>query len=154
MGRELDGFTTLGAAIVHGRQTIGRAELSAVIWVSRCPGKATAVIDAKYLTFCLVRCTGDTCPASLLEGPNGDLWRLLLRQVTVEWIKAHLTAAQAVDLSINELDRQSNDAADAAASALARSIAPSQALACRRVQWKAGAAALRCVLSSIQEAAL
>jgi hypothetical protein len=154
VGRMGVGFHTLGSAIVHGRQTIGRAELSAVIWVSRCPGNATAVIDAKYLTFCLARCLGNTCPADLLEGRNGDLWRLLLRQVTVVWVKAHLTAAQAVALSINEVDRQGNDAADIAAATLARSIAPSQEMVGNRDKWKVGAATLHNVLSAIQEAAL
>jgi hypothetical protein len=122
--------------------------------VSRCPGEAEAVIDAKYLTFCLAKCGGDICPASLLEGENGDLWRLLLRQVSVEWVRAHLTARQAEDLEITETDRQGNDAADIAASSLARSIAPSQALVSNRASWKAGAHALHSVLSAIQEAAL
>jgi hypothetical protein len=67
------GCHTLGAAIVHGRQTNGRAELSAVIWVSRCPGSALAVIDAKYPAHCLAKCCGGLCPPALLEGLNGDL---------------------------------------------------------------------------------
>jgi hypothetical protein len=154
VGRKPDGFDTLGAAIVHGRQTIGRAELSAIIWVSRCPGEAHAVIDAKYLTFCLGRCIGNTCPAALLEGKNGDLWRLLLRQVSLTWVKAHLTALQAEALGISEEDRLGNDAADLAASSLARTIAPSAELVVRRQYWKEGADALHCVLGSIQEAAL
>ena len=154
IGRPHGDFATLGSSIVPGRQTIGRAELCAVIWVSRCPGEALAVIDAKYLTFCLAKCNGDICPASLLEGENGDLWRLLLRQVTLEWVRAHLTAPQAAALSIDELDRQGNDAADIAASTLARSIAPSKALVDNRANWRAGAMALHSVLSAIQEAAL
>jgi hypothetical protein len=154
VGRVEMGFDTLGSAIVHGRQTIGRAELSAVIWISRCPGNATAVIDAKYLTFCFDRCLGNKCPADLLEGRNGDLWLLLLRHFTVEWLRAHLTTAQAAALFIDEVDRQGNNAADIAAAALSRSIAPSQAMVRDRDKWKAGAAALHNVLSAMQEAAL
>jgi hypothetical protein len=154
VGRKPDGFDTLASAIVHGRQTIGRAELSAIIWVSRCPGDTIAVIDAKYLTFCLARCIGDICPAALLEGKNGDLWRLLLRQVSLEWVKAHLTAIQAEALGISEEDRLGNDAADSAASTLAHTIAPAPILVERRARWKEGADALHYVLGSIQEAAL
>jgi hypothetical protein len=102
----------------------------------------------------LAKCGGDICPASLLEGENGDLWRLLLRQVSVEWVRAHLTACQAEDLDIDETDRLGNDAADFAASSLARSIAPSQDLVANRAIWKVGAHALHSVLSAIQEAAL
>ena len=51
------GYLTLGSAMVIGRQTIGRAELSALVWVSMCGG-AAAIIDAQYLIGCMARCAG------------------------------------------------------------------------------------------------
>ena len=66
------GYLTLGSAMVFGRQTIGRAELSALIWVSMCGG-AAAIIDAQYLIGCMARCAGGQPPAALLDSDNGDL---------------------------------------------------------------------------------
>jgi hypothetical protein len=42
------GYPTLARAQVIGRQSIGRAELSAVVWVSMCMrGNATSIVDAQ-----------------------------------------------------------------------------------------------------------
>ena len=117
------GYLTMGSAMVIGRQTIGRAELSALIWVSMCGG-ASAIIDAQYLIGCMARCAGGHPPAALLDSDNGDLWRLLLRPFPVKWVKAHLTAAQAADAGVSERDRLGNDAADVACSTLASSNKP------------------------------
>ena len=107
--------------MVIGRQTIGRAELSALIWVSMCGG-TEAIIDAQYLIGCMARCSGGEPPAALLDSDNGDLWRLLVRPFPVKWVKAHLTAAQAVVAGVTEHDRLGNNAADVACSTLAAEL--------------------------------
>ncbi len=48
MGDAVQGYPALAVARVVGRQTIGRAELSAIVWVARCPGSTTAVIDTFF----------------------------------------------------------------------------------------------------------
>ena len=72
-------YPRLGVAPVSGRQTIGRAELSAMVWISRCPGATLCVIDAQYLVGCMTRCAEGLLPPALLRGPNGDLWMLLIK---------------------------------------------------------------------------
>ena len=109
------GYLTLRSAMVIGRPTIGRAELSALVWVSMCGG-AAAIIDAQYLIGCMARCAGGQPPAALLDSKNGDLWRLLLRPFPVKWVKAHLTAVQAVAAGVSERDRLGNASADVACS--------------------------------------
>jgi hypothetical protein len=146
-------YPTLGSAMVIGRQTIGRAELSALIWVSMCGG-ATAIIDAQYLIGCMARCAGVQPTAALLDSKNGDLWRLLLRPFPVRWVKAHLTCAQAVLAGVSERDRLGNDAADVAGSTLAVSNNPYQDLVDSRSAHLSAALVIQSVLARIQEAAL
>jgi hypothetical protein len=147
------GYLTLGAAMVIGRQTIGRAELSALVWVSMCGG-ASAIIDAQYLIGCMARCAGGLPPAALLDSANGDLWRLLLRPFPVRWVKAHLTTAQAVEAGVSERDRLGNDAADIACSRLAISCNPGRLLVSARARHLEAALVVQTVLATIQEAAL
>jgi hypothetical protein len=147
------GYPTLGASMVIGRQTIGRAELSALVWVSMCGG-SSAIIDAQYLIGCMARCAGGLPPAALLDSPNGDLWRLLLRPFPVRWVKAHLSAAQAVVAGVSESDRLGNDAADKACSGLAICNNPGPLLVSVRAQQLAAALVVQTVLATIQEAAL
>jgi hypothetical protein len=147
-------YATLARAPVHGRQTIGRAELSAVIWVSRCPDATGCIIDAQYLIGCMVRCADGIPPPALLQGPNGDLWMLLSKVCSLFWVRAHRTAQQALDLGIPEEDRLGNIAADAAAGELAAMIAPSQALVGRRYQAMMATEALHRTMAAIQEAAI
>jgi hypothetical protein len=147
------GYPTLGAAMVIGRQTIGRAELSALVWVSMCGG-ASAIIDAQYLIGCMARCAGGLPPAALLDSANGDLWRLLLRPFPVRWVKAHLTSAQAVGAGVSERDRLGNDAADVSCSRLAASNNPDRSLVTARAKHLEAALVVQTVLASIQEAAL
>ena len=65
------------------------------MWTSRCEFQGTLVVDNKGVH------TGAAAwfegpPAKHLDGVNGDLWRLLLRQVDTEWIRSHLTLAEAL----------------------------------------------------------
>ena len=147
------GYLTLGSAMVIGRQTIGRAELSALVWVSVCGG-AAAIIGAQYLIGCFARCDGGQPPAALLDSENGDLWRRLLRPFPVKWVKAHLTAAQAVVAGVSERDRLGNDSADVACSTLASANNPCHALVESRSTHLAAAIVVQSVLARIQEAAL
>jgi hypothetical protein len=139
--------------MVIGEQTIGRAELSALIWVSMCGG-AAAIIDAQYLIGCMARCAGGLPPAALLDSKNGDLWRLLLRPLPVRCVKAHLNSAQAVLAGVSERDRLGNDVADVACSTLALRNNPSQALVHTRSTHLAAALVVQTVLARIQVAAL
>jgi hypothetical protein len=147
------GYPTLGASMVIGRQTIGRAELSALVWVSMCGG-ASAIIDAQYLIGCMARCAGGLPPAALLDSANGDLWRLLLRPFPVRWVRAHLTTAQAVEAGVSERDRLGNDAADIACSRLATNSNPGPHLISARATHLEAALVVQTVLATIQEAAL
>jgi hypothetical protein len=98
VGYPEQGYPTLACAQVIGRQTIGRAELSAVVWVSMC-GSSTSIVDAQYLLRCIARCAEGRPPAVLLDSSNGDLWRLLLRANPCRWVKAHLAIRLAASLS-------------------------------------------------------
>jgi hypothetical protein len=147
------GFVTLGASMVIGRQTIGRAELSALVWVSMCGG-SNAIIYAQYLVGCFLRCANGLVPAALLDWENGDLWRCLLRPLPVKWVKAHLTAAQAVLAGVSEEDRWGNDAADVACSSLANLNKPHVGMLQARERQLAAALVVQSVLAHIQEAAL
>jgi hypothetical protein len=139
--------------MVIGRQTIGRAEISALVWVSMCGG-AAAIIDAQYLIGCFARCADGRPPAALLDSENGDLWRLLLRPFPVKWVKAHLTADQAVVAEVSERDRLGNDSADVACSTLAVANNPCQGMVESRAVHLAAAIVVQTVLARIQEAAL
>jgi hypothetical protein len=117
-------------------------------------GGATAIIDAQYLIGCFARCAAGRPPAALLDSENGDLWRLLLRPFPVRWVKAHLTAAQAVVVGVSERDRLGNDSADVACSMLAAANNPSPAMLSARATHLAAAIVVQTVLAKIQEAAL
>ena len=90
----------------------------------------------------------------MLDSDSGDLWRLLIRPFAIKWVKAHLTAAQAVAAGVSERDRLGNDAADVACSTLATSHNPCQALVTARATHLAAALVVQTVLALIQEAAL
>ena len=60
----------------------------------------------------------------MLQGPNGDLWCLVLRSVGMSWIRAHTNETVAVSLGFAALDRAGNAAADHAALAQARLLRP------------------------------
>ena len=79
---------------------------------------------------------------------------MLLRPFPVKWVKAHLTAAQAVVAGVSERDRLGNDSADVACSTLAIANNPCQALVESRASHLAAAIVVQTVLARIQEAAL
>ena len=72
----------------------------------------------------------------------------------MKWVKAHLTAAQAVVAGVSERDRLGNDSADVACSTLAIANNPCQALVAARVSHLVAVLVLQTVLARIQEAAL
>jgi hypothetical protein len=144
-------FEVAASAPVFGAQTIGRAELSALIWAHRC-GPAQIVVDAQYLVTSL-RATGRPGPEQLL-GPNGDLWALLIAEVRPVWVKAHLARDEAHRLGFPDDHWMGNDVADRAASALAKSLLPAPALLAARQQDVQLAGVLQAVISSVQLAAI
>jgi hypothetical protein len=153
VGYPEQGYPTLACAQVIGRQTIGRAELSAVVWVSMC-GSSTSIVDAQYLLRCIARCAEGRPPAALLDSSNGDLWRLLLRANPCRWVKAHLTAEQAPAHNVSERDRLGNDAADIACSSFAATLALHPEVVSARRQYLEAAQVTLSVLAVIQEQAL
>ena len=147
-------FVTAAAAHVPGRQTVGRAELCALVWVSLSPSATHAVTDAKYLHDCLVRHLHGEMPAALLQGTNGDLWRVLLRGVPTTWVKAHFTTQKTSDRGIPEFDRAGNAAADEAAKAKAAAALPSPPVVARRERSVQAFGRLQALQAVVQEAAL
>jgi hypothetical protein len=93
-------------------------------------------------------------PPALLDGDNGDLWRLLAKTCPVYWVRAHQTSAAAAALGITEMDRLGNDAADRAASGLAKALFDTAPLAARRGAVQDGVEALHRTMAAIQEAAI
>ena len=71
------GICTLAQQRVSGKQTIGRAELSALVWLSTCTGDFSVCTDCLYLQKRFARLNTGPMPPSWLEGINGDLWRLV-----------------------------------------------------------------------------
>ena len=61
---------------------------------------------------------------ALLQGPNGDLWCLVLRVVGMSWIRAHTSLDSALAGGFAALDHAGNAAADHAALAHARRLQP------------------------------
>jgi hypothetical protein len=144
-------FEVAASAPVFGDQTIGRAELSALIWAHRC-NPAQIVVDAQYLVTSLAA-TGRPGPEQL-HGPNGDLWALLVSEVRPVWVKAHLSRDAAHQLGFPDDHWWGNDVADRAASALAKSLLPAPALLAARQQAITLAGILQAVISRVQLAAI
>ena len=61
---------------------------------------------------------------ALLQGPNGDLWCLVMRVVDMSWIRAHTSVTAALSGGFSALDHAGNAAADHAALAQARLLQP------------------------------
>lgn len=101
----------VGAGRVPGRQTSGRAELCALVWVSRCGGSPTMVTDNRGVIQGAARCNPSP-PKDLLDGRNGDLWRLVAKHVDTAWIKSHLELADARARGFSDEDHAGNALAD------------------------------------------
>ena len=75
-------YRIVAQASCPGRQTVGRAELAALVGTSRCTGSCHLVSDSRYV------CNGAASwlsqgVAQLLHGPDADLWALLVKRVQV-----------------------------------------------------------------------
>ena len=99
---------------VPGRQTSGRVELCLLVWLSSCRGDFCMVTDNQGVMKGAARC-GQGPPQDLAEGPNGDLWSLVRRNIRADWISSHLTLPQAFAEGFPALDHEGNSLADAAA---------------------------------------
>jgi hypothetical protein len=144
-------FEVAARAPVFGEQTIGRAELSALIWAHRCH-PVRVVVDAHYLVTALAE-TGRPGPEQL-HGPNGDLWALLVSEARPTWVKAHLSLDEALQRGFPADHWQGNEVADRTASALAKSLLPPQDLLAARQKTSSLAAVLQAVISRVQLAAI
>jgi ribonuclease HI len=144
-------FEVAACAPVFGDQTIGRAELSALIWAHRCH-PVRVVVDAQYLVTALAD-TGRPGPEQL-HGPNGDLWALLVSEVRPSWVKAHLSLAEARHRGFPDDHWQGNEVADRAASTLAQSLLPPPDILAARQRMSSLAAVLQDVISRVQHAAI
>ena len=101
---------------VPGRQTSGRAELCALVWVSRCPNRprVTHIDNKGVIAGSKALQAGDA--ERHLQGKNGDLWaQVALPVPEVRWIKAHKTAEEAQAMGFSEEEHAGNKAADEAA---------------------------------------
>ena len=123
------GFGVLAAAGVPGRQTSGRAELCVLVWVSRCQFDGVLVSDCKGVLAGMASWQDDGVAPAVLQGPNGDLWCLVLRVVGMSWIRAHSSLSLALVGGFAALDHAGNSAAEHAALARARSTAAAQSSA-------------------------
>ena len=146
-------FVVAVSAGVPGRQTAARAELCALIWASRCDFADTLVTDNWGVHTGAEGWVGRS-PAQLLEGVNGDLWRLLLRQVNTQWTRSHLSLDEALAAGFTEVDHAGNAAADAEASRLARALAPSGDTRADRVLLRRHARQAQHMIAAVQEAVL
>ena len=124
LGHSLDGFHVLAAAGVPGRQSPGRAELCTLVWVSRCQFDGVLVSDCLGVVTGMSSWQDDGICSALLQGPNGDLWCLVLRLVGMSWIRAHTCLPVALAGGFSALDHAGNAAADHAALAHARTLQP------------------------------
>ncbi len=82
---------TLAAQRVYSKQTVGRAELSALVWLSHCSGDFSICTDCLYLQQRFTFLNTRPMPSKWTEGVNGDLWRLVRRtDIAVSWIRSHI----------------------------------------------------------------
>lgn len=138
---------------VPGRQTSGRAELCALVWVSRCPGEAVMVTDNRSVQQGAARCSPGA-PEDLCEGRNGDLWALVRRRVHVQWIKSHMDWPQAEARGFTREDFDGNHVADEAAGRWAMTAAPPEEVVADRKNTVAAVLAYQKVVASVQEASM
>ena len=108
------------AGTVDGPQTVGRAELSALLAVVQARTVAAqCVTDCKaaWTGFHSLRGEGDV-PQWLLAGPMADLWLGFVRAlvegpaVRLRWVPAHTTGAEVLMAGGTLLDHTGNQAAD------------------------------------------
>jgi hypothetical protein len=146
---------TLAQQRVSGKQTIGRAELSALVWLSTCTGSFSVCTDCQYLQKRFARLNTEPMPPSWLEGINGDLWRLVQRtDIVVTWISSHVPLADVPSSGFSWEDWLGNQAADIAAGLLAATLALPPAVVALRARTLAALDVVYQVLSTVEETVL
>jgi hypothetical protein len=140
---------------VSGTQTIGRAELSALVWLTHCSGTFAVVTDCLYLQLRFESLRSRRMPHHWKEGINGDLWRLVRRtDIVVTWIPSHMDEADVVGLGYLLSDWAGNLAADAAAGACAAASCPPPCIVTAREQQLLALAVVHQVIALVEETVL
>ena len=147
------GFLTVGQGQCPGRQTVGRAELAALVWVSRCEGDCRLVTDSMYVRNGALAHSQHNL-AQLLHGPDADLWALVAKRVSVTWIRSHLALEAALGQGFSRRDWLGNQAADVAAGCAARAHAVTAAQRAGQGARLQAAAILHRTIAAVEEAAL
>jgi hypothetical protein len=149
------GLCTLAQQRVSGKQTIGRAELSALVWLTHCTGNFTVSTDLLYLQRRFTRLNSGPMPQSWLEGANGDLWRLVRRtDLVVTWIHSHIPEDEVADSGFSMEDWLGNRAADIGAGLVAASLVLPSEIILRRERSLAALHVVYQVVSKVEEAVL
>jgi hypothetical protein len=134
-----------------GRQTVLRAELSAVAWAA---GSAAAPL--RLVSDCAAVVDGVAAVAagrgdSLLDGQDGDLWRLVAAAPpTVHWVPAHLAYPAAAARGVAWGDWEGNRVADLVASDAARACRLPEPLLRRRREQLAQLEGVTQVIASVE----
>jgi hypothetical protein len=148
-------WVTLAAQRVSGTQTVGRAELSALVWLTHCTGDFRVVTDCLYLQLRFEKLRHSPMPPHWKEGVNGDLWRLVQRtDLVVEWIPSHLTVEEAVERGHDATDWAGNCAVDVAAGQLADQIDSAPFIVDQRERQVLALTIVHSVIAAVEEAVL
>ena len=116
-----------------------------------CDGDCTLVTDNKGVLIGMDALRAGSAQ-HLLEGRNGDLWRLVARPLEVEWIKSHLTLEEALDRGFSAADHAGNKAADAAAGAVVASVQLPKQVVDDRARLLEDLLQYQVMISAVQEA--
>ena len=140
-----------------GRQTVGRAELAAMIWAARAaPEGLLLTVDSKYV-WLRVRVVRDGKVQQLLDGADADLWQLVTQLPSlsiVRWMPSHASYHEAMAKGVEHMDWVGNFAADDAAKSLARRLAVDSSVATQRRQQVRALSIAQAVIAHVQEAVL
>ena len=116
-------------------------------------GVDRAVTDAQYLDRLFRKVRGRPIPA-LLEGYNGNPWMQLLSHLPTDWVKAHLSDAQAVEKGWPFRDVRGNRAADKAANELATAALPAAQVVERRIGQLEALDRVHAIISAVEQRVL
>ncbi len=154
-GPGLAGLCTLAQQRVAGKQTIGRAELSALVWLTHCTGDFSVSTDCLYLQRRFTLLNSGPMPHAWTEGVNGDLWKLVRRtDLVVTWIHSHIPEEEVALSGFTWEDWRGNRAADIAAGLLAATLVLSPDIVSRRERTLAALQVAYQVMSKVEEAVL
>ena len=111
-----------------GEQTIGRAELAAIVQILNGAEPGTILTDCEGVhRKCTGILNGTISREELGKGTNADLWAKVWEPLrsqpgwAVEWLPSHCSLQEALAAGISQDDWHGNDLADAAAKAEAHS---------------------------------